>query len=482
MTRIVTISLFLFVFKVFSSEPVVAPTIQTEVEQQQAERLKEIRASQKSLESLTQLPPSHVGDLQDETRCFVIQTFEIDGNEAVSGQTLLALIQGNRGRCLGTSGINEILKALTNHYISLGYVTSRAVLPAQDLTSGILRIVIAEGKLESFQINGSMSEKFYSAFPYLVGEILNLRDIEQGLDQINRLSRYDAKISMLPGTDPGFTIVSIETRDMGAFSYHAGFNNAGQKSAGETQLTTQLRGENLLGLLDNWVISGNKSSEFATDHDATNARLSLSVPFGYYSLGYSYSYSDYKTTFLSNGFPFKSDGKTQTHESYVDWLFSRNNISKSSLKFSVNHRREKNYINDTLLVTSSRNLSHVSLGITHSTRFLGGFLTFAPRYIRGATLFNSESDAGKRQGQPLAEFNKADATLSYSYPLATNTFLTTTVFGQWSDDKLYGSQRLSVGGLYSVRGFKEQSISGDTGYYWRNDITYRLEPVPYLAT
>ncbi len=44
-----------------------------------------------------------------------------------------------------------------------------------------------------------------------------------------------------------------------------------------------------------------------------------------------------------------------------------------------------------------------------------------------------------------------------------------------------GSQRLSIGGLYSVRGFKDTSISGDQGYYWRNEITHRLGQLPYIG-
>ena len=39
---------------------------------------------------------------------------------------------------------------------------------------------------------------------------------------------------------------------------------------------------------------------------------------------------------------------------------------------------------------------------------------------------------------------------------------------------LYGPMRFSVGGLSSVRGFREQSLRGDAGGYWRNDLTWRV--------
>lgn len=42
---------------------------------------------------------------------------------------------------------------------------------------------------------------------------------------------------------------------------------------------------------------------------------------------------------------------------------------------------------------------------------------------------------------------------------------------QYSGDKLFGSEQTSVGGLYTVRGYKGSSISASSGAYWRNSIT-----------
>lgn len=35
---------------------------------------------------------------------------------------------------------------------------------------------------------------------------------------------------------------------------------------------------------------------------------------------------------------------------------------------------------------------------------------------------------------------------------------------------LYANERLSLGGQYSVRGFKEQYLTGNRGGYWRNEL------------
>jgi hemolysin activation/secretion protein len=45
---------------------------------------------------------------------------------------------------------------------------------------------------------------------------------------------------------------------------------------------------------------------------------------------------------------------------------------------------------------------------------------------------------------------------------------------QISKDTLFGSEQFSVGGYYSVRGFRENYISGDHGYYFRNKANFNL--------
>ncbi len=42
-----------------------------------------------------------------------------------------------------------------------------------------------------------------------------------------------------------------------------------------------------------------------------------------------------------------------------------------------------------------------------------------------------------------------------------------------SEDVLFSPQRISLGGNSSVRGFKDQTLTGDSGGYWRNQLRWR---------
>ncbi|WP_235813688.1 ShlB/FhaC/HecB family hemolysin secretion/activation protein, partial [Pseudomonas ficuserectae] len=47
---------------------------------------------------------------------------------------------------------------------------------------------------------------------------------------------------------------------------------------------------------------------------------------------------------------------------------------------------------------------------------------------------------------------------------------TSLATGQRSEDVLFSSQRTSLGGSSSVRGYKDEFLSGDSGGYWRNEV------------
>ncbi len=82
---------------------------------------------------------------------------------------------------------------------------------------------------------------------------------------------------------------------------------------------------------------------------------------------------------------------------------------------------------------------------------------------------------------PRAQFRKWSLSASFQRPVTRDLLWLTSLYGQWSPDRLYGSERLTLGGESSVRGFKEQYISGDNGGYWRNELNYALFTLPVFG-
>ena len=460
-----------------------SPADRDSIQQQQQQRLLQNQQQREELERTIPLPtPSRpLPTAQGSGPCFTIHTITLSGATLIAENTRKRLVAPWRDRCLDMAKITELTSHISDWYISRGYITSRAFLTEQDLSSGTLNIVVLEGKLEEIRLEGKTPLMLKMAFPGRTGGILNLRDIEQGMEQINRLRAEPVQIEILPGSRPEYSVVNLTAKPEFPLSATISLDNSGQESTGENQLNGALYGNNLLGLADQWFISGGRSSDFASSYDAQNVQAGVSLPFGYGLLDYSYAWSNYRTTIDNMGFNWVSTGDTKTHRVNASWVVFRNGDIKTGIAAGIVQRSSRNWLNDAPLQSSTRNLSSLVLGITHTQKMAGGVATFNPTWSHGMPWFNAETDEDKTGDEPRAEFRKWSLNASFQRPIATNLWWLTSAYGQWSPDRLYGSERLTLGGESSVRGFKEQYLSGDNGGYWRNELGYSLFTLPLIG-
>jgi len=384
-------------------------------------------------------------------------------------------------RCLNLTEINSLVHAISDWYMQRGYITSRAFLTEQDLSTDELVIPVLEGKLDEIRLDGQHPRSLAMAFPGLEGKVLNLRDIEQGMEQINRVQTTPVQIEIQPSPKAGYSVVNLTAKPEFPLSASLGFDNSGQKSTGTGQLNASLTGNNLLGLADRWFVSGGRSSAFSEWRDAQNLQAGVSVPYGYGLLDYSYSWSSYHSSFINNGFTWLSNGDNVAHRLNGSWVLFRNGDIKTGVQLGLNHYSSHNFLNNTLLQSSSRKITSLQIGLNHTQKIFGGVATLNPTFSRGMPWFDAESDDGKNGDLPKAQFRKWSLSGSFQRPLTNNLWWLSSVYGQWSPDRLYGSERLTLGGESSVRGFKEQYLSGDAGGYLRNELNYNLFTLPVFG-
>lgn len=473
------------VFMAFqASAATISPADRDAVQQQQQELLQQNRQQRQSLQrSLTpSVPPVQSDTTQMGGPCFPISSIELLGAEHLPVRAKHALTEPYLQRCLSLSQIKTLVKQVSDWYINRGYITSRAFLTEQDLSLGRLQLQVLEGKLEDIELDKHNARILLTTFPNLKGKILNLRDIEQGMENINRLRKVPVQIEILPGTQPGYSVVNLTATPEFPLTTSLGFDNSGQKSTGTGQVSGTLTANNVLGLADQWFISGARSSDFARGHNAHSVQAGFSMPYGYWLLDYNYSYSDYLSTIVNRGFDWRSDGDSQIHRLTLSRVLFRNGDMKTGAFFGMSHRIGRNYLNDTRLESSSRKLTSVMAGVNHSQKIGGGYATLNPSFSRGVPWLGAEDDANKSSDMARAEFSKWSLSGSYYLPLAQDWNYLTSFYGQWTRDRLYGSERMTLGGESSVRGFKEQYLSGDKGGYWRNEVNHDLITLPYVGT
>ncbi|OWF72392.1 hemolysin transporter, partial [Yersinia frederiksenii] len=166
--------------------------VQQSIHQQERQRALEERLAPATPDVRLSAPPASFGHLTFpiEKPCFVIDRIKISGAEPLPRWLPLQRIADQaQGQCLGAKGINLLMSQIQNRLVDHGYVTTRVLAPQQDLNSGTLALQVVPGKIRRVELTPD-SDRYvtlFSAFPARPGHLLDLRDIEQGLENLQRL-------------------------------------------------------------------------------------------------------------------------------------------------------------------------------------------------------------------------------------------------------------------------------------------------------
>ncbi|MGC3892897.1 ShlB/FhaC/HecB family hemolysin secretion/activation protein [Pseudomonas urmiensis] len=448
--------------------------------EEQQRRLEELR----KLPGQPSLPDAPVRP--EDKRCFTMRTIELKGAGSLSAAERDELLTPFVGQCLGVTQLNALLKAITDHYLDRGLVTSRAYLPQQDLSQGHLQVLVVEGRLEGVRpdaASGLSPRELGMAFPGAVRGLLNLREVEQLLDQLNRLPSNKAQMELTPGDAVGGSQVLVRNTQQKPWRASLSRNNEGQRSTGEQQVNLGLEWDSPLGLADQLVLRG--GHDVVSDHTqgSNNGVFYYNLPWGWWNFSYSYSESEYRSQVRGNGFAFKQTGDSQNHQLRAERVVQRDASSKTSLNAGLAHLRTNNYIQESRVEGSSNRLSEAQFGINHGRRLGNAYVNLDLGMQQGIGAFDAQGNDHPRPGQAVARYRKYSATVSFvqGFQVLGEYFsFSSMATGQRSEDVLFSPQRISLGGLSSVRGLKDQSLSGDSGGYWRSDLRW-TRPVTWSA-
>ncbi len=103
--------------------------------------------------------------------------------------------------CISSNDINRLTRELTRLYVQKGYITARVQIVRPN-SQGELGLSVTEGFIEKIE-GGDRWVNSRLLFPGLEGKPLKLTELDQGLDQANRLQSNTTKLDILPGR-PGW--------------------------------------------------------------------------------------------------------------------------------------------------------------------------------------------------------------------------------------------------------------------------------------
>lgn len=149
------------------------------------------------------------------------------------------------GRCIGVQDLNQALDLIQNSIISHGYVTTRMLLPQQNIASGEIKLQVIAGKVDQIQFVQETSKRAhkFNALPVRSGDILNIQDIEQGLENFKRVPTVEADFKIKPSeqrNQPGYSDLELGRQQTKPYRIHLGVDDTGSDSTGKSQSTATL--------------------------------------------------------------------------------------------------------------------------------------------------------------------------------------------------------------------------------------------------
>lgn len=440
-------------------------------ERQQREQKKDVFLQSPIKDNEYQLP--------NETPSFPIKTIHLEGDSVEKFSWTKDILDKYTDRKIGKEGITIIVKHLTEAFIKRGYITTRVVVPEQDLQTGELHLVLIPGKIRDIRVVAeNYKGTWRNAFPTQPGKLLNLRALEQGLEQMKRVPSQDVDFEIVPGPLPGESDIVIKLKQSQPYKASLSLDDSGSKATGKLQASTTIAVDNLFGINDLFNISLNNDAERAGYLRGTRGQsISYSVPYGYWTFTLSQNNYKYYQNIEGYNQDFTSSGDSTSTELRINRLINRSQSSKTSLQFGLTRKLNRSYIDDTEIEVQRKRVTIARTALQQRWN-MGKTVIDAELACKwGVPWFNAQPD-----NELFAETNRykiwtMDTSIKKPVTIdGKQAQYSLRLCGQTTKNQLFASEFFSIGNRYTVRGFDgEQTLSAEKGWYISNELAIPLD-------
>ncbi|MGX3021766.1 ShlB/FhaC/HecB family hemolysin secretion/activation protein [Ursidibacter sp. B-7004-1] len=394
--------------------------------------------------------------------------------------------------CFGGEGLGILMKQIQNNIIEKGYVTTRVVASEQDLRSGNLVLTVILGKIgNTIVADSSNVPRFtrlqsWNGFTFAKGDLLNVRDIEQSLENLKRVPTVEANIEILPSENAeniGISDLKVSYNQAFPFRLNLGLDDSGSRSTGKYQGSATLSIDNLFSANDLFYTSFTHSLKSSEDDKGSRASKNLtfyySIPFGYWTLSATQNYSRYhQQVFGAFENNYRYSGESNSTKLTLAYLLYRDAVRKTTLSGSFWSRQSKNFVDNAEVDVQRRRMAGWEAGISHKEYIGNATLELSANFKRGTGARGSLSAPEELWNEGTSRPKIITAAISLTKPLMVGEQpwqWQTSWNAQWNKTPLIAQYRFSIGGRYTVRGFDgELSLSGERGWLWRNELAWNV--------
>ena len=397
----------------------------------------------------------------------VVKKFDVVGSSIFSPEELNEAIKSYQNRPLTLPELFQVRSIITKLYTDKGYINSGAYIPPQELNRGIVKIAILEGKLEGINITGTKrlnSNYINKRISAAAGVPVNVDSLLEAL-QLLRLDPLIANVSaeLSAGVRPGTSLLDIQVEEADVFNIPVSLNNGRSPSVGTIQGSVGLSYGNLLGFGDKF------NFEYTSTKGSNSFDFDYSFPLNAKNGTFRIAYGNNSNDVIEEPFnPLDIESKSR----YYELNFSQPIILKPNKEFAMGLGFSRQESETSLLDRSfplSRGADDNGETKISAIRLFQEFVNrddkkvFALRsqFSIGVDLFNATINDDK----PDSNFFAWRGQSQWVRRLREDFLLLLRGDIQLTPSALVPLEQFRIGGIDSVRGYRQDLALGDNGVF-----------------
>lgn len=385
---------------------------------------------------------------------FTVNAFTFVGNSVYTERQLKRITERYIDLELNLYDLNRAADSVTQLYRETGYPVARAIIPAQKVENGIVRIEVIEGRISGISIVGNdrySSELIAARARDLPGkQLVTVDRLERSLLLMNDLPGLSARATLAPGAEYGTTDMVIRTEEK-SLAGAVTLDNHGRRETGETRLDAGLDISNPFGLGDQINLRA-----IRTQHNLLSfGRVGYSVAVGDNGMRAGATYSKVRYDIGGEFAALGIDGEVTNSEVVLTYPYLRSR--RRNLVFGIGLRSTESLQNTLGTRTSDNRINLLSLSLLGSWVHADSATTSATVVLSG----NGKNNPGTRQD---AQSGKLDVDVSHLRAASKNWDLYLRSNFVFSSSALADTEKFSIGGPGSVRGYRPSELRGDNGW------------------
>lgn len=415
---------------------------------------------------------------------FAVQKINVIGSTVFSVEQIQKIVASYEGQTLTVEQLREAADKITQAYLNLGYITSRALLPEPFFNNGIAEIRILEGSLEKIEIEnqgGRVNQSYIRSRIQLGAKTpLNTAQLE---DQL-RLLRADplfanVEASLRAGQGLGKSILIVRVKENNPFEGSASVDNYSPPSVGSERLGLSALYRNVTGNGDAIAGSYYHTTQSGADSLDFSYRLPVNAMNGALQLRTSLSWNK-----IVNVEPAIRDlniqGDSQLYEISFQQPLIRSPREEFSLSlgFAYQQNTSTSILGRDLILSPGANTegvtrtSVIKFGQDYLRRDLRGAWALRSLFSFGTGLFDATVNSPPL---PDGKFFSWLGQVQRVQILGDNNFLIMGADVQLTPNRLLPSQQFVIGGGQSLRGYRQNARVGDNGIRFSMEDRIALE-------